>query len=50
MVPVVFDVYTVAPCGSMQLHVAPVVFAGTHLDFTIFELTAEFMLDFCLCM
>ena len=35
MVPVVFEVYTLAPCGFMllhvalQLHVAPVVFAGT---------------------
>ena len=25
MAPVVFEVYTVAPCGSLQLHVVPCI-------------------------
>ena len=29
--PVIFEVYRVAPCGSMRLHAAPVVFTGTSL-------------------
>ena len=33
---VVFEVYTVAPCGSIQLHAAPVIFADTRL-FLVFQ-------------